>query len=72
MHNNLQNYYKTIFVLAQNHKYSIADIENLVPFEGKIEYETPNTKNGKLVFIKDNPSGLDQHADQFRVTITFR
>lgn len=26
-------YYKTIFALAQHHKYSIRDIEEMIPFE---------------------------------------
>jgi len=26
-------YYKSIFSLAQHHKYSISDIENLMPYE---------------------------------------
>jgi hypothetical protein len=32
-HNSLQNYYNTIFSLAQHHKYSISEVENLIPFE---------------------------------------
>lgn len=35
-HNDLENYYKTIFSLAQHHHYSIADVENLIPFERDI------------------------------------
>ncbi len=30
---NLAIYYKTTFALVQHHKYSISDIENLMPFE---------------------------------------
>jgi hypothetical protein len=29
----LKNYYEVIFSLAQHHKYSINEIENLMPFE---------------------------------------
>lgn len=32
-HNTLENYYKSNFSLAQHHKYSIAEIENLIVFE---------------------------------------
>lgn len=32
-HNGLENYYKTVFSLVQHHKYSISEIENLIPFE---------------------------------------
>jgi hypothetical protein len=33
VHNNIGNYYKTIFALVQHHKYSITEIEALIPFE---------------------------------------
>jgi hypothetical protein len=32
-HNTLENYYVSIFSLVQHHKYSIKDVENLIPFE---------------------------------------
>lgn len=32
-HSNLAIYYKTIFALAQHHKYQISEIENIMPFE---------------------------------------
>jgi hypothetical protein len=35
-HNSLQNYYTTIFALVQHHKYSITEINNLIPFERDI------------------------------------
>jgi len=35
-HNTLVNYYTSIFSLAQHHKYSISEIENLIPFERDI------------------------------------
>jgi len=35
-HNSLKNYYQVIFSLAQHHKYSITEIENLIPFERDI------------------------------------
>jgi len=30
------NYYSSIFSLAQHHKYSINEVENLIPFERDI------------------------------------
>ena len=33
------NYYKIIFGMVQHHKYSIAEIENLYPFERDIYFE---------------------------------
>lgn len=35
-HNSLQNYYATMFSLVQHHKYSITEIDNLMPFERDI------------------------------------
>jgi len=32
-HTSLGNYYKTIFSMAQHHKYSITEIEGLLPYE---------------------------------------
>lgn len=32
-HNTLENYYSTIFSMVQHHKYSITELENLIPFE---------------------------------------
>jgi len=35
-HNTLQNYYTTVFALVQHHKYSISEVNNLIPFERDI------------------------------------
>jgi hypothetical protein len=32
-HNTLANYYTTVFALAQHHKYSITEVEDMIPFE---------------------------------------
>lgn len=32
----MEAYYKTVFSLVQFHNYSIADIENLIPFEREV------------------------------------
>jgi hypothetical protein len=32
-HISLAEYYKTVFALAQHHKYTISDIEALIPYE---------------------------------------
>jgi len=32
-HNSLVNYYKTIFSLVQSHKWSLAEIENMICYE---------------------------------------
>jgi hypothetical protein len=35
-HNNLFVYYQTIFNMAQHHKYSISELEAMLPFERDI------------------------------------
>lgn len=35
-HDNLYNFYKMNFALMQYHKYSLADLEGMVPFEREI------------------------------------
>ena len=35
-HEDLETYYKTNFALVQHHKYSLSDIENLIPWERDI------------------------------------
>jgi hypothetical protein len=32
-YNTLENYYRTNFALIQHHKYSLSDIENMMPWE---------------------------------------
>lgn len=32
-HDKLQNYFKTNFALMQHHKYSLTEIENMMPWE---------------------------------------
>lgn len=32
-HDNLISYYKTNFALMQHHKYSISELEDMIPFE---------------------------------------
>ncbi len=38
-HTNLGEYYQMTFALAQHHKYSISDIENLVPYERDLYFQ---------------------------------
>ena len=35
-HDDLHNFYKMNFALMQYHKYSLEDIENMIPFEREI------------------------------------
>lgn len=32
-HTNLENWYQTVFAMAQHHKYSISELEGMIPFE---------------------------------------
>jgi len=32
-HDSLGNYYQTNFAMMQHHKYSLRDLENMIPFE---------------------------------------
>jgi|TARA_B100000214_G_scaffold58083_1_gene37542 hypothetical protein len=33
MHDSLENYFRTNFALMQHHKYSLTELENMVPWE---------------------------------------
>ena len=35
-YNNLANYYQTNFSLMQHHKYSLTELENMIPYEREI------------------------------------
>lgn len=35
-HDTLQNYFKTNFILLQEHKYSLSEIENMMPWERSV------------------------------------
>lgn len=43
-----------------------------VPFALTLEFSPPATENGTIVFKKDNPSGLPQFAEEFKVPVRFR
>jgi len=38
-HTSLGEYYQMTFSLAQHHKYSISDIENLMPYERDLYFQ---------------------------------
>ena len=35
-HNNLENYFRLNFAMMQSHKYSLTEIENMIPWERDI------------------------------------
>lgn len=38
-HNSLANYYTTTFAMVQHHKYSITELEDMVPYERDLYVE---------------------------------
>jgi len=42
-----------------------------VPFSGTLTFASPTTTTGTLVFEKDNPSGLPEHARELRIPVRF-
>jgi hypothetical protein len=45
--------------------------EDFVPFETTHTFTAPETETGTLVFERANPSGLPEHADEYRVPVRF-
>lgn len=45
---------------------------DFVPFSGILSFSTSTTPTGKVIFHKDNPSGLPQHDASYEVPIRFR
>lgn len=45
--------------------------EAFVPFAGTVEFLTPETPTGKVIFQKDNPSGLPEHDAAVEVPVRF-
>jgi hypothetical protein len=45
--------------------------EDFVPFEAEIDFESFETRTGKLVFKKDNPSGLAENDAELVVPVKF-
>ncbi|MBI5913361.1 PQQ-dependent sugar dehydrogenase [Candidatus Azambacteria bacterium] len=44
---------------------------DFVPFSATLTFTKPSTAAGTLVFEKDNPSGLPEHADALRIPVVF-
>lgn len=45
--------------------------EEMVPFEGVLEFNAPSTSQGTLVLMKDNPSGLPEHDAAVEIPVRF-
>tara|TARA_B100001113_G_C21029158_1_gene587170 strand:+ start:841 stop:1092 length:252 start_codon:yes stop_codon:yes gene_type:complete len=61
-HNTLANYYELIFALVQHHKYSITEIENLIPYERDVYVAMLQA------FLKDEKERAEQRKQGARVT----
>lgn len=46
--------------------------KEFVPFRAYVDFRPSKSKEGVMVFEKDNPSGLPENADELRIPITFR
>ena len=59
-HNSLTHYYETSFALMQHHKYSITELENMMPWELEIY-------TGLLInFLKEEKERLDREQKSRR------
>jgi hypothetical protein len=45
--------------------------DEFVEFEAELIFSLPKTEKGYLIFEKNNPSGLPEHSDLFKIPITF-
>ncbi len=45
--------------------------EDFVPFTAELEFTNPGYEKGEIVFEKDNPSGLLENYDEFRMPVLF-
>lgn len=45
--------------------------EEFVPFRASVQFMEPFSKEGVVVLEKDNPSGLQEHADELRIPVRF-
>lgn len=47
-------------------------VEGFVPFKVTLVFDKPTTTKGTLVFVKDNPSGLPENADEVEIPVNFK
>lgn len=45
--------------------------EDFVPFEGKLEFQTPKTDKGELIIRNANPSGLPENEKTLIIPVSF-
>lgn len=59
-HDTLVNYYKTNFSLMQHHKYSISELEDMIPFERDIYIMLLSQ------FIQEENKRIQQEQQQYK------
>lgn len=61
-------------VLVQSSGMATADwmTTDYVPFTAKLEFVAPTASTGFLIFAKDNPSGLPELDDEYKIGVRFR
>ncbi len=61
-------------VLAQQPIMATGDwmTENFVPFTATVSFMDPGATTGKIIFMKDNPSGLPQNERSYELPIRFK
>ena len=45
--------------------------EDFVPFVVDVSFDPPETATGEIIFVRDNPTGLPEHDDQFAFPVSF-
>ena len=65
-YDNLMNYFKTNFSLMQHHKYSLSDIENMMPWEKFIYVDMLKQ------YIKHQEDMMRDQAAQRKIQTTMR
>lgn len=60
-------------VLAQGTAQAKGDwtVDDFVPFEARLVFDSAQARKGEIIFEKDNPSGLPENDQSFRLPILF-
>ncbi|MDP2735589.1 MAG: Gmad2 immunoglobulin-like domain-containing protein [bacterium] len=60
-------------VLGQGTAHALSDwmTENFVPFQTTVRFDLPSGERGFVILERDNPSGLEENADELRIPVRF-
>ncbi|KKP82226.1 MAG: hypothetical protein UR83_C0055G0010 [Candidatus Moranbacteria bacterium GW2011_GWF2_35_54] len=61
-------------ILAQTVAQAVGDwmVDDFVPFKAELIFDATQSKKGEIIFEKDNPSGLSENDQSFRLPILFK